>query len=136
MSDIRTQEPGKYNGALAHALKDYPEFKAPEWSLFVKTSTHKQRPTAEADFWYKRVASILRQAYLQGIIGVNRLRTRYGGRKNRGMKPAQFKPAGGKMIRLMLQQAEAAGLLERAKGKKAGRQLTAQGKKVLEGVKT
>ena len=135
MPDIRTLEPGKYNHALAGALKEYTEFKAPEWSLFVKTAAHKQRPTAEVDFWYKRAVSILRQAYIYNIIGVNRLRTRYGGRKNRGMKPANFRPAGGKMIRLILQQAEGAGLLEKAKGKKAGRQLTAQGKKLLEGVK-
>jgi small subunit ribosomal protein S19e len=135
MTMIQAYEPGAYNRALAEALKKQTEFQIPEWALFVKTSTHKQRPTTEPDFWYKRAASILRQAYIQGIIGVNRLRTRYGGRKNRGMKPAQFRPAGGKMIRLLLQQAEQAGFLEKTKGKKAGRQLTAQGKAFLEGVK-
>ena len=55
------------------------------------------------------------------------------------MKPERFRKASGKMIRTMLQQAEAAGLLEKflevVKGKRLGRQLTAKGKEFLEGVK-
>jgi small subunit ribosomal protein S19e len=135
MSSLRSYEPGKYNQALASALEKVPAFKQPEWVAFVKTSSHKERPTFEPQFWHKRAASILRQIALHGIIGVNRLRSRYGGKKNRGMKPAVFRPAGGKIIRLILQQSEQAGFIEKAKGKKAGRQLTDQGKKFLEGVK-
>ena len=134
MSDIRSYEPGKYNAALAEALLKVPAFKQPEWVSFVKTSPHKERPTFEEHFWHKRAASILRQISIHGVIGVNRLRSRYGGKKNRGMKPATFKKAGGKIIRLLLQQTEAAGFTEKAKGKKAGRQLTEQGKEFLAGV--
>jgi len=134
MADIRTINPEKYNKSLAEALKKIPEFKAPEWVIFVKTGTNKKRPTLEEDFWYKRAASILRQIYIKGIVGVERLRTRYGGRKNRGAKPAEFRKAGGKIIRSILQQAEAAGLIEKAKGKKAGRQLTQNGKEFMEGL--
>jgi len=90
MADIRTIDPEKYNKSLAEALKKIPEFKAPEWAIFVKTGVSKKRPTLEEDFWYKRAASILRQIYIKGIVGVERLRTRYGGRKNRGAKPAEF----------------------------------------------
>ena len=134
MTDIRTIESGKYNKLLAEAIKKSGDFEAPEWSLLVKTSNHKKRPSFEEDFWYKRAASVLRQIYIKGIVGVNRLRTRYGGRKERGGKPAEFRKAGGKIIRTILQQAEAAGLLEKVKGKSSGRQLTSEGKKFLESI--
>jgi len=135
MADIRAIEPGKYNKLLAEALKKIPEFEKPEWVDFVKTSTHKQRPCIEEDFWFKRAASILRQVYLRGIVGVERLRTRYGGRKKRGVLPAEFRKAGGKIIRTILQQAEKAGLIEKTKqGKKSGRKLTDKGKELLESV--
>jgi small subunit ribosomal protein S19e len=96
----------------------------------------KKRPPQEEDFWYKRAASILRQAYLNEVVGVNRLRTRYGSRKNRGMKPERFKKSGGKIIRVILQQAEAAGIMEKrnVSGKRAGRILTIKGKEFMEGI--
>jgi small subunit ribosomal protein S19e len=134
MADIRSIRPDKYNAALADALKSVKEFEQPEWAAFVKTSVSRQRPTTEEDFWYKRAASILRQVYIKGIVGVERLRTRYGGRKNRGQRPAEFRKGAGKMIRVILQQAEAAGFLEKIKGKKSGRQLTEKGKQFLESI--
>ncbi len=132
MTDVRSIEPGKYNKVLAAALKNVPEFKKPEWVDFVKSSTHKVRPIMDSDFWFLRGASILRQLYINGVVGVERLRTRYGGRKNRGMKPPRFKKSGGKIIRTLLQQAEAAGFVEKVKAKKTGRQLTIKGKEFME----
>jgi small subunit ribosomal protein S19e len=132
MADVRTIEPGKYNKILADALKKLKEFQKPEWTDLVKTGIHKMRPTSEEDFWYKRAASVLRQIYIQGIVGVERLRTRYGGRKNRGGKPSRFKKGGGKIIRTILQQAESAGFVEKVKEKKSGRQLTSKGKQFME----
>lgn len=133
MADIRTIRPEKYNKSLAEALKKLSEFQKPEWIDFVKSSAHKVRPVIEVDFWHKRAASILRQIYIRGTVGVQRLRTRYGGRKKRGVKPAEFRKSGGKIIRTILQQAEKAGLLEKSKEKKAGRKLTPKGKSFLEG---
>lgn len=135
MADIRTIQPGKYNALLAQALKEVPEFEVPDWAEYVKSSTHKKRPTTDDDFWFKRSASILRQVYIKGVIGVERLRSRYGGRKDRGQRPPEFRKAGGKMIRTILQQGEKAGFLEKVKDKKAGRKLTAEGKKFLENIK-
>lgn len=134
MADVRSINPEKYNKILAEALKESPEFKAPEWIAFVKTGPNKVRPTIDDDFWFHRSASILRQIYIKKIVGVNRLRTRYGGRKKRGMKPEHFRPAGGKIIRTILQQADAAGFTEKTKGKHSGRQLTEKGKNFLEGL--
>ena len=133
--------PQEYNLKLAEALKNISEFKAPEWINYVKSSPSKARPIEDSDFWYKRAASILRQIYKNKIVGVNRLRTRYGSKKNRGMKPERYMKAGGKIIRTILQQCDKAGFTEifrevkGTKEKRPGRRITAKGKEFLEGVK-
>jgi small subunit ribosomal protein S19e len=132
MVNIQSIEAGKYNILLAEALKKYNEFKQPEWIVYVKTGINKQRPTNELDFWYKRAASILRQIYIHDVVGVQRLRTRYGGRQDRGVKPPRKVKGAGKIIRLILQQSESAGLVEKVKGKKSGRKLTDKGKKLYD----
>ena len=126
---------------LAEALKKIPEFEKPEWADFVKSGPAKERPVDDPDFWHKRAASILRQIYKKKIVGVNRLRTKYGSKKNRGYKPETFKKAGGKIIRTILQQADSAGFTEIAKAvkgvraRKPGRQLTQKGREFMEEVK-
>ncbi|PIN90436.1 30S ribosomal protein S19e [Candidatus Pacearchaeota archaeon CG10_big_fil_rev_8_21_14_0_10_35_13] len=126
---------GEYNNLLAEELKNVLEFEAPEWSLYVKSGRSKDRPIMEPDFWQKRAASIMRQAYLRGVVGVSRLRTKYGSKKNRGRRPEKFMKSSGKIIRLILQQAEAAGLMEKSKTKKAGRSLTKKGRELMESIK-
>ncbi len=125
----------EFNRKLALALMEIPEFKMPEWANFVKTGISKVRPPFEKDFWYKRAASILRQIYFRGVVGVGRLRTRYGSKKNRGVQPEKFKKGSGKIIRTILQQAEKAGFLEKATTGRAGRKLTSKGKEVLDSIK-
>jgi small subunit ribosomal protein S19e len=132
-------KPEKFIEVLVSELEKMPEFQVPEWAAFVKTSSARVRPPMENKFWYKRAASILRQIFLKGVVGVGRLRTKYGGRKKRGVRPEKFRKAGGKIIRVILQQAEKAGLIEKviekAKGKRAGRQLTKKGKEILNAIK-
>ncbi len=130
---LKVTDPHSLNQKLAIELKQADIFKEPDWLAFVKSGVHKQRPIMEPDFWYKRAASILRQIYIKKLLGVNRLRSRYGGRKDYGMAPPHFMRGSGKIIRTILQQAESAGLIEKMKiGKKAGRQLTAKGRELLE----
>ena len=136
--DLDTQE---YNKKLAEALKKIPEFEKPEWVEFVKSGPAKERPIEDPDFWHKRTASILRQLYRRKVVGVNRFRTKYGSKKNRGYKPEKFRKAGGKIIRTILQQSDKAGFTEIMKQirgvreRKPGRQLTEKGKKFLEDIK-
>ena len=40
----------EYNKLLANALKQIEEFKAPEWSYFVKTGVSRIKPPQEEDF--------------------------------------------------------------------------------------
>jgi len=135
MNAVKTMDAGKYNMLLASALKEYNEIKSPEWVMFVKSGHGKQRPIDDDNFWHNRTASVLRQIYLRGTVGVQRLRTRYGNRKNRGKQPAHFARSGGKIIRIILQQAESAELLSKSEGKVKGRTLTEKGKKLLESIK-
>ena len=129
--DFDVQE---YNLKLAEALKKVPEFKQPEWSEFVKSAPSKERPIDDPDFWHKRAASILKQIYVREIVGVERLRTRYGNKKNRGQKPSKFVKGGGKIIRTILKQAEEKGLVEKSTENKKGRKLTPKGRDFLEKV--
>ncbi len=131
---IFTKEPQGYNQNLAEALKKIPDMKAPEWSEYVKTGVAKKRVPMDSDFWYKRAASILRQLYIHGVVGVGKLKTRYGSRKNRGAKPARFKEASGKIIRTILQQAEKAKLVEKLSSLQFGRRLTQTGRDFLDSI--
>ena len=140
MANIYEIDAHEYNKKLAEALKKIEEFKTPEWAEFVKTGPSKKRPYDDEDFWQKRAASILRQIYKKKVLGVNKLRTKYGSKKDRGMKPEKFKKAGGKIIRTILQQSDAAGFTEIAKAvigvrdRKPGRKLTEKGKEFLEAI--
>jgi small subunit ribosomal protein S19e len=127
MTTIYEVPADKLNEKLAEALKKLEEFRIPEWAAFVKTSPARARTPFETGWWHRRAASVLRQIYIKGVIGVERLKIRYGGRKKRGMKPAEFRKGSGKIIRVILQQAEAAGLIIKSTSKKKGRQLTKKG---------
>lgn len=102
----------------------------PEWSAHVKTGSHVERPPQNPDWWYIRCASLLRKLYLNGPIGISRLRKMYGGRKRRGTSPAHFRRAGGSIIRNALQQLEATGLA--TKKDREGRVLTPEGTSLLD----
>ncbi|MEK6848862.1 MAG: 40S ribosomal protein S19, partial [Nanoarchaeota archaeon] len=73
----------KFNINLALELKKMPEFEMPEWAYLVKTGTSRARPPFSSDYWHKRAGSILRQLAINGVVGVSRMRTKYGGRKDR-----------------------------------------------------
>ena len=136
MSIVFEMNANEYNSKLAEALKNIPKIKEPEWAGFVKSGVAKKRPPVNKDFWYKRAASILRQIYVRKIVGVSRLRTRYGSKQNRGVRPEKFRKSSGKLIRVILQQLESAGLVEKfvESGKRAGRKLTDKGMKFMENI--
>ena len=105
----------------------------PSWGSFVKTGTSKERPPTNLDWWYIRAASILTKVYRHGPIGVSKLRTKYGGRKNRGYKPERFYRASGKIIRTILQELEKNNLIIfKKEGVHKGRIITPRGKSFMD----
>ena len=116
--------------ALSGELKSLIEM--PEWAQFAKTGAHRETLPKNPDWWFIRAASMLRVINSKGPVGVGKLRTRYGGRKNRGVRPDQFALASGKVIRAILQQLESAELIKQAQvGTHKGRVVTAKGISLL-----
>jgi len=97
--------------AVAEELKKRKEITPPAWAAFAKTGVHKEMPPEDPDWWFIRVAAVLRRVYVDGPIGVERMRSFYGGNKNRGSRPNAFRKGSGSILRKAVQQLEAAGLI-------------------------
>ncbi len=114
-------------------LKKIKDIQPPSWAPFVRTGLHKERTPSQDDWWYMRAASVLRVIVLKGPIGVSKLRKRYGGKKDRGVRPGRFRIASGNIIRKILQQLDKAGLTKQAEiGVHKGRIITPAGQKLLD----
>ena len=96
---------------VAEELKKRKEIVPPEWAAFAKTGVHKEMPPEDPDWWFIRAAAVLRRVYIDGPLGVERMRSFYGGKKNRGSRPNAFRKGSGSILRKALQQLEAAGLI-------------------------
>ncbi len=134
VKDIEAQE---LIEKIAARLEKIEELKPPEWAGFVKTGVSRERSPSQRNWWWIRAASVLRKIYLNQKIGVSKLRKIYGGRKNRGHKPEHKYKASGAVIRKILQQLEAAGLVktELDKNKKpTGRVITPKGQSFLNSI--
>ena len=107
--------------------------KKPEWANFVKTGAGKQRAPYDQDWWFMRAGSVLRAVYMKGPIGTNKLKMKYSNKKNRGYQPEITYVASGKIIRVILQDLEKAGLIKQVEVKKhKGRAITPKGKSFLD----
>ena len=113
---------------LAKKLKEM-NIEKPSWADFVKTGTHKERRPDDEDWWYVRCAAVLRKIYINGPVGVEKLRTAYGGRKNRGYKPEKAVKGSGNIIRTALHALEKLDLVKRTK---EGRVITPKGQSLLD----
>jgi len=119
----------------AEKLKNNDKIQPPAWASYAKTGVSKEKPPMRQDWWYIRTAAVLLKIYKKGPIGVAKLRTYYGSKKNRGVKPEHFFKGSGNIIRKALQQLEKAGFAKQVdvKGHK-GRIITKEGKMFLESV--
>lgn len=116
---------------LARYLRDNVDaVRPPEWAAYVKTGVHAERAPQNPDWWYVRCASLLRKVYIRGPVGVEHLRSEYGGRRDRGVRPEHARKGSGAIIRRALQQLEEAGLIQTVKGK--GRVVTPRGRSLLD----
>ena len=123
----------KFIEKLAKHLKEnVEEVQPPAWASFAKTGSHVEKQPQNPDWWYTRSASILRKVYVHGPIGLEKLRADYGVRKGFSVTPNHASKAGGSNIRKILQQLEAAGLVQIARPQ--GRKMSPKGRKLLQEV--
>ncbi len=123
-------------GLLIERLKDQLEkdakIKPPEWSKFARTGVHTEKAPVQADWWYRRVAAVLRKVYVNGPIGSTHLAAEFGGRRDDGSAPYHPRRGSRSVAREAMQQLETLGYL--SKLEKKGRTITAAGRKLLDGV--
>jgi len=115
---------------LALKLKEENIVKPPEWSDFVKTGSHAERPPQNNDWWYERCASLLRKVYIHGPIGLADLQDFYGGKKKIKFAKRHQRSAGQSAIRKPLQQLESAGYIEKKELK--GRMISGKGMSLID----
>jgi len=116
---------------LAKYIKENVEqVQPPTWAAVAKTGSHVEKQPQDPDWWYTRAASVMRKVYVHGPIGLEQLRSDYGGRKGFHVSPNHASKAGGSNIRKILQQLESAGLIQVTRPK--GRVMTPKGRKMLQ----
>lgn len=133
MTHIKSVNTNELNKKAAEELKKQKLVQPTEWSKFVKTGHNKERLPDNQDWWYARSAAILLTISGRGPVGTQKLRTKFGGKKRRGHKPAHFYKASGSIIRKILQQLEKSELIKQTeKGVHKGRVLTPKGTSFLD----
>lgn len=135
MTSVNDVSPSEIVKQLAEKLKKNEHITAPSWAAFAKTGVSKDRPPVQVDWWQIRAASVLLKIFKYGPIGVSKLRTAYGSKKNRGVRPEKFFRASGNVLRKILQQLDKAGYTKQTQiGVHKGRVITKEGKLLLNSV--
>lgn len=111
-------------------MKD-ERFKPPEWVAYVKTGSHKERLPQNKDWWYTRLASIMRKVYLYAPVSIKDLEREYGGWKQMGYSKAHHRDAGGAIIRNAFHLLENANYITKTP---KGRILTPEGMRLVDGI--
>lgn len=101
----------------------------PEYVDFVKTGAGRERPPMQEDFFYMRCASVLRQVYINGPIGISKLRSKYGSKRGHVVRRHHHYRAGGSVIKDAFASLEKLGYV---KSTKQGRVMTGTGKSFLD----
>jgi small subunit ribosomal protein S19e len=131
MTTIYDIPPDVLINKVAEELKGLETIETPDWAMFAKTGVHKQAPPEDYEWWYTRAAAVLRRVYVDGPVGVQRMRSFYGGKQDRGSNPYRFRRGSGSVIRTVLQQLEAAGYVEKVP---EGRKISAAGRSFIDGI--
>ena len=132
MVNVYDVPPDQLIGKVAEKLKNDQKIRSPVWADYVKTGVHKERAPIQNDWWYFRVAAVLRKVYVKGPIGVSRLSAEFGGRIDRGSKPYRARQGGRAITRTALKQLEELGLVTNEKGR--GRIISSGGRSLLDNI--
>ncbi len=127
MSNVYDVNASELVKAASQRLKD--KIKKPQYLDYVKSGADRERPPQDPEFWFVRSASILRQVYVNGPVGVSKLRTRYGQRKTHVVHRMHHMKTGGSIISDSLVALEKIGFIKKTK---KGRVIAPQGKSFLD----
>src|SRR2546425_10758395 len=130
MTTANDVPPGLLIERLKDRLQAEGKIKPPEWAPFARTGVNTEKAPVQKDWWYRRVAAVLRKVYLHGPVGSTRLAAEFGGRRGDGSAPKHPRRGSRSIARGAMQQLEAVGLL--TKTDREGRAISAQGRKLLE----
>ncbi len=134
MTNVRDVPAQKFIDFVAKDLVENQKVIIPDFAKYVKTGISRERAPQRDDWWQVRMASIFRKVYVSGKVTVKALRSYYGGKKNRGVKPEKFYKASGKIIRVCLQDLQKLGFVKIADD--GGRVLTSKGQGYLDALAT
>ena len=114
---------------LASEFKE-KDVKMPEWVNYLKDGIGREKSWVQDDWYYTRMASIMRKVALNSSIGISRLSQEYGSRQDRGTK--RYHPVEGSryIVRNILQSLEKLGYLKN--DTKIGRSLTPAGQSLVD----
>lgn len=94
---------------VAEHFKKEGKVSPPDWSVYAKTGVHKEKSPSTDDWWFSRLAAVLRKVYLKGPIGSERLAALFGGKEDRGSKPYKARSGSRAISRTCLKQLEELG---------------------------
>ena len=134
MTTVYDVPPGILIERLKEQLEKEGKVKPPEWAAFARTGAHTETAPVQKDWWYRRLAAVLRKVYLNGPVGATHLAAEFGGRRDDGSAPYHPVRGSRSIAREAMQQLESLGYV--SKIEKKGRVITPQGRKVLDHLAT
>ncbi len=130
MTSVYDVPPGLLIHELADEFKKDEKVKPPQWAPFVKTGVHRQKSPTEPDWWYGRLAAVLRKVYVRGPVGIERLAAEYGGSRDGGSAPKHPRQGSRSIARECLQQLERLGYVKTLE--RRGRVITPKGQSLVD----
>ncbi|MGP6220604.1 30S ribosomal protein S19e [Caldiplasma sukawensis] len=124
MVNIKQVPPKLLIEKMKEELQKDEKISEPEWTKYLKAGSHREKSWTQDDWYYRRLASTLRKVYVKGKIGIQKISSDYGGKRDKGS--AMYHPVEGSryIIRKMFQKLEELGYLEKTK---EGRKVTPKG---------
>ena len=128
MANIHEVDSERLINLAAKKLED-SGIKKPEYVKYVKSGYGRERIPSQKNFWYIRCASILRQIYMNGPLGVSKLRSKYSNKRNHLVRRHHTARAGGSIIKDAFDTLEKQGYLKKTR---KGREITPKGRSFLD----
>lgn len=126
--EIYKVKPRDFIDALSDYLISSNKVKLPENYDILKTGYGREHAPEDRNWYYIRLASIVRKIILKGRVSHGKLAADYGNRKDRGVRPSKKTGAGKYLIDTALKNLESMGWINWSQGNDI---LTSSAKEIL-----